>query len=96
MELLVTLKRQGFEMVVISARKNLFLLEQQLSYLGLLEYFSRVLVVRDQSDGSEKGGSCRSYALTCMWVIRRCMPKPQKSPMSIFAVSLQDKEMPVL
>jgi len=56
LELLSTLKRQGFEMVVISARKNLFLLEQQLSYLGLLEYFSRVLVVRAQSDGSEKGG----------------------------------------
>lgn len=55
LELLSTLKRQGFEMVVISARKNLFLLEQQLSYLGLLEYFSRVLVVRAQSDGSEKG-----------------------------------------
>ena len=41
--------------VIISARKNATLLEQELSYLGLFKYFSRIFVVKPQTGGTEKG-----------------------------------------
>lgn len=55
LEILAILEKQGYELVIISARRNITLLKQQLSYLGVLRYFSRVIVARGQTGNSEKG-----------------------------------------
>ena len=54
LELLSTLSKCHSELIVISARKNAILLRQQLWYLGLLNYFSRIFVVKPQTSAMEK------------------------------------------